>query len=39
LKESDGFIVLTEKAREILFLESREKGCDKFGRSVEVIPC
>ncbi|MBA4184036.1 MAG: glycosyltransferase [Acidobacteria bacterium] len=39
LRESDGFVVLTEKAREILFPESREKGFDKFGRPVEVIPC
>lgn len=39
LKESDGFVVLTEKAREILFPESRETGFDKQGRPVEVIPC
>ena len=39
LKESDGFVVLTEKAREILFPESRESGFDKLGRPVEVIPC
>jgi glycosyltransferase involved in cell wall biosynthesis len=39
LKESDGFVVLTEKAREILFPESRENGFDKYGRPVEVIPC
>lgn len=39
LKESDGFVVLTEKAREILFPESRNAGFDKFGRPVEVIPC
>jgi glycosyltransferase involved in cell wall biosynthesis len=39
LKESDGFVVLTEKAREILFPESLETGFDKFGRPVEVIPC
>lgn len=39
LKKSDGFIVLTEKAREILFPESAETGFDKFGRPVEVIPC
>ena len=38
-KVSDGFVVLTEKAREILFPESRETGFDKFGRPVEVIPC
>lgn len=39
LKEADGFVVLTEKAREILFPESKETGFDKFGRPVEVIPC
>lgn len=39
LKKSDGFVVLTEKAREILFPESKETGFDKFGRPVEVIPC
>jgi glycosyltransferase involved in cell wall biosynthesis len=38
-KESDGFIVLTEKAREILFPESAADGFDKAGRPVEVIPC
>lgn len=38
-KESDGFVVLTEKAREILFPESKETGFDKSGRPVEVIPC
>lgn len=39
MKESDGFVVLTEKAREILFPESKVTGFDKFGRPVEVIPC
>jgi glycosyltransferase involved in cell wall biosynthesis len=39
LKEADGFVVLTEKAREILFSESKTSGVDKFGRPVEVIPC
>lgn len=39
MKESDGFVVLTEKAREILFPESKETGRDKLGRPVEVIPC
>jgi glycosyltransferase involved in cell wall biosynthesis len=39
LKESDAFVVLTEKAREILFLESKETGFDKLNRPVEVIPC
>jgi glycosyltransferase involved in cell wall biosynthesis len=39
LKESDGFVVLTEKARDILFPESRTAGFDKQNRPVEVIPC
>lgn len=39
MKEADGFVVLTEKAREILFPESRETGRDAQGRPVEVIPC
>ncbi|MEJ7848405.1 MAG: glycosyltransferase family 4 protein [Pyrinomonadaceae bacterium] len=39
MKESDGFVVLTEKAREILFPESAPTGFDKRGRPVEVIPC
>jgi glycosyltransferase involved in cell wall biosynthesis len=39
LKESDGFIVLTERGREILFPESKTTGFDKLGRPVEVIPC
>lgn len=39
LKESDGFVVLTEKAQEILFPDSWETGFDKLGRPVEVIPC
>lgn len=39
MKVSDGFVVLTEKARDILFPESRENGFDKRGRPVEVIPC
>jgi len=37
LKVSDGFVLLTEKARGIVF-----PGCsdrDKFGRPIEVIPC
>lgn len=38
-KKSDGFIVLTERAREILFPESKNSGIDKFNRPVEVIPC
>ena len=39
LREADGFVVLTEKAREILFPESKSNGFDQFGRPVEVIPC
>ncbi|HCA59074.1 MAG TPA: hypothetical protein DEP46_13960 [Blastocatellia bacterium] len=39
MKQSDAFVVLTEKAREILFPESKETGYDKHGRPVEVIPC
>jgi glycosyltransferase involved in cell wall biosynthesis len=39
LKTSDGFVVLTERARDILFPDSRETGYDKLGRPVEVIPC
>lgn len=37
--EADGFVVLTEKARDILFPQSRESGFDAIGRPVEVIPC
>jgi glycosyltransferase involved in cell wall biosynthesis len=39
LQEADAFVVLTEKARDILFPESVAAGCDKLGRPVEVIPC
>jgi glycosyltransferase involved in cell wall biosynthesis len=39
LRSADGFVVLTEKARELLFPGSRETGFDRAGRSVEVIPC
>lgn len=39
IKEADGFVVLTEKARSILFPESKQIGIDRFGRPVEVIPC
>ena len=39
MKEADAFVVLTEKAREIFFPESKESGFDKLGRPVEVIPC
>ncbi len=39
MKEADGFVVLTEKAREILFPESKDTGFDAQGRPIEVIPC
>ncbi len=39
MKEADGFVVLTEKAREILFPGSKKSGFDDTGRPVEVIPC
>lgn len=39
LKESDGFVVLTEAARNELFPESATTFRDKFDRPVEVIPC
>lgn len=39
LRDADGFVVLTEKAREILFPGSKDSGTDKLGRPVEVIPC
>ncbi|HEX8287411.1 MAG TPA: glycosyltransferase [Pyrinomonadaceae bacterium] len=39
LKEADGFVVLTEKARSILFPESAETNFDKSNRPIEVIPC
>lgn len=39
LRNSHGFVVLTEKARGILFPESADAGWDSKGRPVEVIPC
>ncbi len=39
LRDADGFVVLTEKARDILFPESKTTGDDRHGRPVEVIPC
>jgi glycosyltransferase involved in cell wall biosynthesis len=39
LAKSDAFVVLTEKAREILFPESAENGFDLAGRPIAVIPC
>ena len=38
-RKSDAFVLLNEKAREIVFPESAETGFDKLGRPVEVIPC
>lgn len=39
LRDSDAFVTLTEKARDILFPESKTDGFDKQNRPVEVIPC
>ena len=39
LRDSDAFVILTEKARGILFPESLETGSDKLGRPVEVVGC
>jgi glycosyltransferase involved in cell wall biosynthesis len=39
LDEADAFVVLTKKARDVLFPESSDSGFDKLGRPVEVIPC
>ena len=39
MKKSDGFVVLTNAAREILFPQLNGTGIDEFGRPVEVIPC
>lgn len=39
LNESNAFVVLTEKARDILFPESKTTGVDQHGRPVAVIPC
>ena len=39
MKEADGFVVLTQKARQVLFPESRESGRDSSRRPVQVIPC
>ena len=39
LKVADGFVVLTEKARDIMFEGSTATGRDKQGRPIEVIPC
>jgi glycosyltransferase involved in cell wall biosynthesis len=37
IKNADGFVVLTEKARQILFPDRREVG--NLGQPLEVIPC
>ena len=37
LRVSDGFVLLTEKARELVFPGSSDT--DKLGRPIEVIPC
>lgn len=39
MRQSNGFVVLTEAARDVLFPESAGDGYDKLGRPVEVIPC
>ncbi|MEP6923450.1 MAG: glycosyltransferase [Pyrinomonadaceae bacterium] len=39
LAKSDAFVVLTEKARQILFPESAASGFEKMNRPVAVIPC
>jgi glycosyltransferase involved in cell wall biosynthesis len=39
LREADGFVVLTNKARDILFPGADSTGTDIVGRPVEVIPC
>jgi glycosyltransferase involved in cell wall biosynthesis len=39
IEQADGFVVLTEKARRLLFPESIATGRDERGRPVEVIPC
>lgn len=39
LRSSDGFVVLTERAREIIFPDSVATGRLRDGRPVEVIPC
>jgi glycosyltransferase involved in cell wall biosynthesis len=39
IRKADAFVVLTEKARSLLFPESAETHRDGRGRPVEVIPC
>jgi FkbM family methyltransferase len=38
-RTSDGFVVLTKKARDILFPVQRFENTDNLGRPIEVIPC
>ena len=38
-KVSDGFVVLTEKGRRLLFPENETNGIKSFIKPVEVIPC
>lgn len=38
-KVSDGFVVLTEKGRKLLFPENETNGIKNFMKPVEVIPC
>lgn len=39
LRNCDGFVVLTDAARDVLFPESADSGLDAYGRPVAVIPC
>ena len=39
MSESDGFVVLTEAARDVLFPIAAREGRDELGRPVAVIPC
>ncbi|HRJ88832.1 MAG TPA: glycosyltransferase [Pyrinomonadaceae bacterium] len=39
MRKSDGFVVLTDNARHLLFPESIVTGRDAFGRPVVTIPC
>ncbi len=39
LKVSDGFVVLTERGKKILFPENETKDLNGFSKPIEVIPC
>ncbi|MEJ7623616.1 MAG: glycosyltransferase family 4 protein [Pyrinomonadaceae bacterium] len=39
MAEADGFVVLTTRARDILFPQTADTGRDERARPVEVIPC